>query len=87
MKRIVQKPQRKFLGKTSDFKDRDEKVFNQRMLKAYLNGRKTFHFGFDTEGFPKSYDVLQEPVPVDIHKTSTRIPARSTRCGKNMSKP
>lgn len=32
------KTTRKFLGKTSDFKDNIERHFYQRMLKAYLRG-------------------------------------------------
>jgi hypothetical protein len=39
------KESRKFLGKTSDFKDNRERHFYQRMLKAYLRGDKLFQFG------------------------------------------
>lgn len=39
------KTSRKFLGKTSDFKDNRERHFYQRMLKAYLRGDKLFQFG------------------------------------------
>lgn len=39
------KTKRKFLGKTSGFKDNQERHFYQRMLKAYLRGDKIFQFG------------------------------------------
>lgn len=39
------KTTRKFLGKTSDFKDNRERHFYQRMLKAYLRGDELFQFG------------------------------------------
>jgi len=43
---VVQK-RRSFGGKTENFKDKEEKVFYQRMLKAYLKGHKFFLFGVD----------------------------------------
>jgi len=56
---------RKFLGKTSGFKDNQERHFYQRMLKAYLRGDKIFQFGksykLNSLGFsellPDWYDV------------------------------
>lgn len=61
------KTQRKFLGKTSGFKDNRERHFYQRMLKAYLRGDKQFQFGKSwkvnrmglTELLPDWYDVDQ----------------------------
>jgi len=41
-------PQRRFLGKTENFKDNQERHFYQRMLKAYLKGKQVFNFGFKT---------------------------------------
>lgn len=62
-KRKVAKPQqRKFLGKTENFENKDEKRFFQRMLKAYLAGRKTFNYGFETvmgQRQPVEHMVLQ----------------------------
>ncbi len=54
-------PNRQFLGKTGNFESKEEKVFYQRMLKAYHNGRSEFYFGFDVNGYPKTYEVLQTP--------------------------
>jgi hypothetical protein len=45
---------RKFLGKISDFKDRQEEKFNQQMLKAYCKGNTHFRFSGLT------HEVLQE---------------------------
>lgn len=44
---------RKFLGKTEDFNSREEKIFHQRMLGAYLKGHKRFNF------WGEEYIVLQ----------------------------
>lgn len=58
------KPARKFLGKTSEFIDKQEKVFHERMLRAYLKGKEYFNFGFTTNSFgmrvPETHKVLQE---------------------------
>lgn len=50
---------RKFLGKTENFENKEERHFFQRMLKAYLNGRKTFDFGIDKFGNKNNCLVLQ----------------------------
>jgi len=50
---------RKFLGKTENFENKDERHFFQRMLKAYLQGRKFFDFGIDKFGNKNSCQVLQ----------------------------
>lgn len=59
---------RKFLGKTEDFKDKQERAYHQRMLKGYLKGKEFFSFGFtdnkdEKTGFmyrvPARYAVLQ----------------------------
>lgn len=39
---------RQFLGKTGDFKTRDEQSFENRHLKAYLHGDKSFRFRYKT---------------------------------------
>lgn len=53
---------RKFLGKTDNFKDKEQKHFFQRMLRAYLQGKKVFNYGFSrslTGLVPNEYKVLQ----------------------------
>jgi len=50
---------RKFLGKTEGFKDKEERHFFQRMLKAYLKGSKRFNFGIDKFGKKNICEVLQ----------------------------
>lgn len=55
---------RQFLGKTEGFKDKTDRAFNQRMLKAYLDGHKMFAFGTrkTISGIEKAYwPVLQRP--------------------------
>jgi len=50
---------RKFEGKTSDFLDKTERHFFQRMLKHYIKGNRTFTFGRDATGLPVTYVVAQ----------------------------
>lgn len=59
-KEIKNNNTRKFLGKTEGFKDKEERSFNQRMLKAYLKGYKYFHFGRNVLGHKKEHLVMQE---------------------------
>ena len=47
---------RLFLGKTEGFADKRERAFYQRMLKAYLKGKKGFRF------LGRWYDVLSKKV-------------------------
>lgn len=58
-------PAKKFLGKTDNFSDNNERHFFQRMLKAYLKGQEFFHFGFYTnkigERLPRPHEVLFSP--------------------------
>lgn len=62
------KTTRQFLGKTENFKDKQEKTFNQRMLNAYLKGCVYFHYGYEhmkslngiKKRMPKRYLVLQD---------------------------
>lgn len=52
---------RKFLGKTEGFEHKKEKLFYQRMLKAYLAGHQYFHYGFKMVGnrrVPEKHIVL-----------------------------
>lgn len=61
-RKVVMPPQRRFLGKTENFKNNEERKFNQRMLKAYLAGRKFFDYGYEYvfgQRQPKQYEVLQ----------------------------
>lgn len=58
-RRIPLPPQRKFLGKTENFESKKERTFYQRMLKAYLQGKKTFCCGFDKFKNPRVHDVMQ----------------------------
>ena len=59
MENVAKKQFRLFGGKTENFKNKEEKVFNQRMLKAYLKGHKHFYYGIDSvNGGRKEHDVL-----------------------------
>jgi hypothetical protein len=55
---------RKFLGKTEGFKDKQERNFENKHLKAYLNGHTHFIHGRTKtqhgEIFPVFHDVKQE---------------------------
>lgn len=51
---------RKFLGKTEDFKDNRERHFYQRMLRAYLKGKKYFQFG---KSMKRNYFGAMEMLP------------------------
>ena len=63
----TQRLTRRFLGKTSDFKDRKENNFNKAMLKAYLKGATQFAFGINnSNGQPVYHEVLQEYSYVSI---------------------
>jgi len=93
---IIPKPKRQFLGKTSDFKNKEERMFNQRMLKAYLQGKSDFIYGIDHNGLPKSFEVLQTPKQKPFEVVGNGIAKQSRyplytrsfygRCGKNMTK-
>jgi len=39
------KQRRLFLGKTEGFKDKQERSYYQKMLKAYLKGHEYFRYG------------------------------------------
>ena len=41
-----QKWERKFLGKVKDFKDKEEGKFESKHLKAYIQGKEEFQYGF-----------------------------------------
>lgn len=78
--RIDNANQRNFGGKLSDFTDNKERHFNQRMLKAYLNGKPVFNFGFeknvkgeiiralDGKPIPKQHDVIKTDKTIDHKK-------------------
>lgn len=57
-KNVVVTEPRKFLGKTENFENKEERHFFQRMLRAYLKGHKEFAFGFRPNGMPKKHTVL-----------------------------
>lgn len=50
---------RSFGGKIDNFKDKTEKAFQQRHLKAYLKGNKLFRMGFDNNKKPNWYKVIE----------------------------
>lgn len=50
----------KFLGKTSDFADKAEKAFYQKMLRYYLKGHSFMPFGKNIKGEQQYIPVLQE---------------------------
>lgn len=58
--RIDNANQKNFGGKTSDFKDNQERHFNQRMLKAYLSGKTKFQFG---KSLQKNYLGIMQLLP------------------------
>lgn len=55
---------RRFLGKTSEFKDKQERIFNNKMLKGYTKGQTHFISGssVDINGkrSPSYHEVKQE---------------------------
>lgn len=61
-RKVITGSKRQFLGKTEGFKDKQEKSFYQRMLKAYLAGHEYFHFGYEyifNKRVPARHLVLQ----------------------------
>lgn len=48
-KEIKRTSTRKFLGKLDGFTDKNDKVFNERMLRVYCKGKQYFFFGFEKE--------------------------------------
>jgi len=61
MENIVEvKSLRSFGGKISDFKDKSEKDYEQKHLKAYLKGFKFFRHGFETNGEPAYFPVIEK---------------------------
>lgn len=54
-----QRLRRNFLGKTSDFKDKQEKSFYQKMLKYYAKGAQKMPFGHDQNGH-KMYVAVEQ---------------------------
>lgn len=54
-----EKLERSFGGKTENFKSKEEQRFEQKHLKAYLRGDKTFKYGFDKNGDPIFYKVKE----------------------------
>jgi len=63
----TQRLTRRFLGKTSDFKDRKENNFYKAMEKGYLKGNSQFAFGINpSNGKPLYHEVLQEYSYVNI---------------------
>ena len=81
--------QKNFGGKTSDFKDNQERHFNQRMLKAYLKGGKSFAFGFHPEinlvtgkKDPIYHDVLMTDKTVDANALDKLLANGYTDPGK-----
>lgn len=59
MNKTPKPAQRKFLGKTDNFENKEERTFYQRMLRAYLQGKKTFCCGFDKFRNPRVHEVMQ----------------------------
>ena len=49
--------ERSFKGKIDNFKDKYEKAFEKKRLKAYLGGHVRFRHGFRMNGYPKWFDV------------------------------
>lgn len=50
---------RAFGGKLNDFKDKYEKLFEQKHLKAYLRGWKQFSYGKDKHGYSIYHKVKE----------------------------
>lgn len=74
---------RSFKGKTSDFKDKQERSFEQKRLKAYLKGYDNFQYGDTRIGdriLPNYYSVDKgERVTGDIKATNRSEIRRSRR--------
>ena len=62
--RVKQKWERAFLGKTEDFRTKEEQKRERKHLKAYLRGAVTFIFGKDENGDPKSHKVKQKLINI-----------------------
>lgn len=60
MKRELREKKRSFGGKTENFKNKEEKRFEEKHLKAYLKGSKRFADGKDSiTGLPKYFLVKE----------------------------
>ena len=87
-------PRRQFLGKLDNFKDKNERVFNQRALQKYLQGNDHFYFGYDAAGNPMRHEIAN--VKNESGMRGNGIACQSKyplytipfyrRCGKNMTK-
>ena len=63
MKNQQPRVKRKFLGKVSNFENKEERNFEKAHLKAYLKGHTNFRHGFhEIKGLrmPKWHNVKQE---------------------------
>lgn len=54
---------RKFLGKIDNFIDKQERAFEKKHLRAYLNGQERFVVGYSNNQ-PLYANVKQELIPV-----------------------
>jgi len=59
---------RVFKGKLIDFKDKEERNFEKKHLKAYLRGDEFFEYGLDERGKPIIRKVQQEYIEPTILK-------------------
>jgi hypothetical protein len=50
---------RSFGGKIDNFKDKQERAFEQKHLNAYLKGRSTFNYGKGLNGLPITHKVKE----------------------------
>ena len=59
---LIEVQPRKFLGKTSNFRNKQERAYNQAALQAYLKGKRLFQYGYGFE-FETPEAISERRVP------------------------
>ncbi len=65
--------ERKFLGKIKDFKDKEEQRFEQKHLRAYIQGRTEFKWGMKEIENPITKIVGLYPNMVEVKQSLKQI--------------
>lgn len=56
----IKELRRSFGGKTENFKDKAERAFEQKHLKAYIGGHKRFRHGYDPKSREPNWYMVKE---------------------------